>query len=79
MGPLTAPEKILLGYKLKVNELSEKEWEALPDVGPQTAKKIIEYKIKHGPYSNLDSLMNVKGIGPRTVEALRQFFDTPNP
>ncbi len=79
LGPLTAPEKILLGFTLDIRSLTEKDWVALPGIGPSTAKKIIAYQTDHGSFLSLDSLMDVKGIGPRTVESLRQFFDTPKP
>lgn len=36
-------------------------------VGPRTAKAIINYRSKNGPFKSLDELVNVKGIGPKTL------------
>lgn len=75
LGPLTIPEKILFGFSLEINSLSQKDWEMLPGIGPAVAKRILEYKIEHGPFADLPALDNVKGIGPKTIASLRQFFD----
>lgn len=72
--PLTIPEKILAGYKISVNELSEKDWEALPKIGPKTAQAIIAYRQEYGPFKNLENLLDVKGIGPKTLENLKSYL-----
>lgn len=72
--PLTVPEKILAGYKISVNELSEKDWESLPKIGPKTAQAIIAYRQEYGPFKNLENLLDVKGIGPKTLENLKSYL-----
>lgn len=74
LAPLTAAEKILFGYRLDINQLTETDWELLPGVGPATAKKIVAFRKGHGPFQNPDSLLHIRGIGPKTVERLSSFF-----
>lgn len=74
LGPFTAAEKILFGYRLNINALSETDWELLPGIGPATAKKIVAFRKGHGPFQNPDSLLPIRGIGPKTVERLSSFF-----
>lgn len=70
LGPLTAHEKILLGYRLDINRLSAEEMEILPGIGPATAQKIAAFREKHGPFENLESMLRIRGIGPQTVKNL---------
>ena len=43
----------------------------LPGIGPSTAAAIVAHREQHGPFSSIDGLANVRGIGPAKLEALR--------
>lgn len=43
----------------------------LSGVGKTRAEAIIAYRKKHGPFKSVDELINVEGIGHRTVESNR--------
>lgn len=45
--------------------------EKLSGIGPAKAKAIVIYRQLHGPFKTVDELINVKGIGPRTLEKIR--------
>ena len=34
-----------------------------------TAEKIVAYRLEHGDFQSIDELMNVSGIGIKTLEA----------
>ncbi|MBN2101218.1 ComEA family DNA-binding protein [Candidatus Dojkabacteria bacterium] len=53
--------------KVSINDASVSELETLTGVGPSTAKKIVEGR----PYTSLEDLMNVKGIGQATFDELK--------
>lgn len=74
LGPLTIQQKILLRYKLSLQELSAKDWESLPKIGPKKAETIAQYQQSHEPFQAVDDLLEVKGIGPKIVETIRPFF-----
>lgn len=40
-------------------------------VGPAKAAAIVEHRRVHGPFRSVDQLVNVKGIGPATLELNR--------
>jgi len=48
----------------------------LPGVGPATASQIIREREANGPFSSIDDLTRVSGIGPGTVEKLRDVAST---
>ena len=45
--------------------------ETLTGVGLNKAQKIVEYRESNGPFVHIDELVNVKGIGLRTVDKNR--------
>lgn len=45
--------------------------ETLPRVGPATAKRIIAWREKNGPFRSVEDLLAVSGIGPATLEGMR--------
>jgi competence protein ComEA len=58
---------------ININTASETELETLPDVGPVTAAAIIDYRTQNGPFTAVDDLIDVSGIGPATLEQIRPF------
>ena len=58
---------------ININTASETDLEALPGVGPVTAAAIIDYRTQNGPFSAVDDLIDVSGIGPSTLEQIRPF------
>ena len=53
--------------RISLNSSSTFELETLKGIGPAMAERIIRGR----PYSELDDLLDVKGIGPKTLEKLR--------
>lgn len=43
----------------------------LNGIGPSKAEAIVRYREQHGPFQTVDDLVNVKGIGSKTLEKLR--------
>ena len=50
-----------------INAATQKQLEALPGIGPALAKRIIAGR----PYSSLQDLQRVRGLGPSKVAALQ--------
>ena len=68
VAAVTAPEP---RAPVALNSATATELERLPHVGPTTAARILEHRRRHGPFTTLESLTQIKGIGPRTLERLR--------
>jgi len=44
---------------------------SLRGIGLRKAEAIVAYRAEHGPFKAIDDLVNVKGIGAKTLEQLR--------
>ena len=61
-------------YPLDLNTANQEALESLPGIGPKKAEDILSYREQHGPFSSVDALVNVPGIGTITVDSLRDYL-----
>lgn len=54
-----------------LNRASSADLQRLPRVGPATAERIIEFRESYGPFRHVDDLIQVRGIGPKTLEQIK--------
>lgn len=59
-----------------VNTAGVAELERLPQVGPSLAQRIVDDREAHGPFRSPEELSRVRGIGPKTVGALKDYVTT---
>ena len=64
-GPGAVP-----GGKIDLNTADSATLETLPGVGPVTAQAIIAHR-EQTPFTSIEDLLLVKGIGPKTFESLK--------
>ncbi len=60
-----------MGSLININTATGLELENLPGVGPVLGAAIIAYRTENGPFTSIDDLLNVSGIGPATLEEIR--------
>jgi competence protein ComEA len=58
--------------RVNINTASISDLDTLSGVGPSTAKAIIDYRTKNGPFGSIEDLLNVRGIGPTKLDAMRE-------
>ena len=59
--------------RVDVNTADVAELERLPEIGPALARRIVEYRNVHGPFSSPEALTKVPGIGSKTYEAFKDY------
>ena len=65
-----------------VDVATAEELERLPRIGPALAERIVEDRVKYGPFGSIEGLQRVRGIGPSMARALSTyvtFSGTPRP
>jgi competence protein ComEA len=68
-----AEEAPASGKIVNINTASSGELETLPGIGPSKAAAIIDYRTKH-PFSKVDDITKVKGIGKKTFLKLKPYL-----
>jgi len=56
---------------VSLNHATESELDALPGVGPVTAKSIVAWRSHHGAFTRVEELEEIDGIGPKTFAKLK--------
>lgn len=64
-------------FPLDLNRVSAAELEAVPGIGPALASRIVAYRAANGPFASLEDLLNVEGIGEKTLARLRPYLRAP--
>lgn len=69
-GLLETPTPIP-GDPVNINTADLALLDTLPGIGPTAAQRIIDYRDTNGPFTIVDDLLKIPGIGPVTMEKLR--------
>lgn len=67
LGGGTTPDGLV-----NVNTGTPADLETLPGVGEVIAQAIVEYRTQNGPFTSVDQLLDVSGIGDATLENIRE-------
>ncbi len=60
----------VVAFPVNVNTATGVELQAIPKIGPVLAQKIITHRDENGRFVTVDDLLDVKGIGKRTLERI---------
>jgi competence protein ComEA len=58
------------GPLVNINTATAEQLDTLPGVGPVTAQKILDWRAANGAFSSVDELLEVDGIGEKTLAEL---------
>jgi competence protein ComEA len=61
-------------YRVDVNRAAWVELAQLPSVGETLARRIVQWREKHGEIRSIEDLSRVKGLGPKTIAAIEPFL-----
>lgn len=63
--------------KLRINYATQEEIETLNGIGPSKAQAIIQYREENGLFKTADDLLEVSGIGDKTLKTLKEDIQIP--
>jgi len=66
--------KAAVQFPIELNSAGLQELKAIKGIGEAKANWIIAFRDEKGPYRSVDDLLQVKGIGPKTLESIREFL-----
>lgn len=59
------------GGPVSLSSATAEQLDALDGIGPTLATRIVNWRSTHGGFSSIDDLLNVPGIGPAKLDAIR--------
>jgi len=60
--------------KINLNTATAEQLETLPGIGPALAERILAYREAYGPFTAVEDLLRVSGIGEKTLESIRDYI-----
>lgn len=60
--------------QININSAGADELGALPGIGPELAKNIINYRREYGPFKHITGIIDVSGIGLNTFENIKDMI-----
>jgi comEA protein len=58
---------------VNINTATIAQLETLPGIGPNTAKSIVDFRNRSGPFQRVEDLLAIKGISKTKLEKLRPY------
>jgi competence ComEA-like helix-hairpin-helix protein len=58
---------------VNINTATIAQLETLPGIGPNTAKSIVDFRNRSGPFQRVEDLLAIKGISKSKLEKLRPY------
>lgn len=65
------------GGKVAINIATREELEQIPGIGPKKAESILRYREEHGSFRQFEDLLEVEGIGEKSLEKLKDEIIVP--
>jgi competence protein ComEA len=57
--------------RISLGTATLEQLDTLPGIGPVTAQAILDHRTEHGPFTSVDDLLDVRGIGDATLADIR--------
>ena len=72
--PGNTPSDNIPGTLVDLNAASSEELQTLPGIGPGRADAIIDHRESQGPFTRIEDILEVSGIGEKTFESIQHLI-----
>ena len=62
------------GELININTATLEELDGLPGIGPTIAQRIIDYRSENGPFTTIEEIMDVSGVGTATFDEIKDLI-----
>ena len=69
-SPVASAAQAVIDGRININVASRSQLMDLPGIGSVLAERIVDYRQQNGPFSRIEDLRNVSGIGEKRFEAI---------
>ena len=66
-------------HPIDLNAATAEELQQVPGIGSSTAKAIVNFRQKSGPFQKIEDLLAIKGISKARLEKMRPFLTLSPP
>lgn len=78
-GTTRAQKKNPPANPVNLNSASAEQLQQVPGIGPATAKAIINFREKSGPFRRVEDLLAIRGISKQALERMRPYLTVNAP
>lgn len=71
---ITPDNDMTVSNKLDINTANKEQLMELPGIGDVIAERIIAYRTTNGPFSAVDQILNVEGIGKTKFQQIETYI-----
>ena len=64
--------------KIDINNATIVQLDMLPGIGEVIAQRIIDYREENGPFTKIEDIKNVSGIGDKKFEQIKEYIKVDN-
>jgi competence protein ComEA len=75
---ISADTKSPPAHSIDLNTATAEQLQQVPGIGPSTAKAIVNFRQKSGPFRKIEDLLAIKGVSKARLEKMRPYL-TVNP
>ena len=75
----TSPAADAMSIMLDLNTASYDELVSVRGIGPALAARILDYRTARGSFTRVEELLEVEGIGAKSLTVLRKYFTLSPP
>ncbi|WP_448163859.1 helix-hairpin-helix domain-containing protein [Bacillus thuringiensis] len=65
------------GGKIRINTAAKEQLEKITGIGSRKAESILKYREEHGPFQKIEDLLEIDGIGAKSLEKIKDQIIIP--